>query len=111
MKECRIHDLQPYPPAHVTPESHSGHDDRAQLVRDICIAQNVVIADLHHRLRALQAQLHLAELRAEWASARADELERQHRALLEWVHEAQDAGLLTDNTPRQKPFWRRLFGH
>lgn len=106
-----IHDLVPYPPAHIVPESQSGRDRRAQLTRDICIAQNVVIGDLHRQLRAVQAQLHLAELRAEWAVARAQELERQHQALLDWVHEAQDAGLLTDNTPRQKPFWRRLFGH
>jgi hypothetical protein len=104
----RIHDLVPYPPVHITAESSTGRDDRARLTRDVCIAQNVVIADLHRQLRALEAQLRLAQLRAEWAAARAEELERQHRALLEWIHEATNAGLLDDERPARRPLWRRL---
>ncbi|GIV82576.1 MAG: hypothetical protein KatS3mg051_1930 [Anaerolineae bacterium] len=91
MKRFRIHDLQPLPPVDIVDESALPSSADAHLRRDICVAQNVVIADLHRQILALQAQLDIAQLRAEWAQHRVKELEQQHEALLMWVDRAERA--------------------
>lgn len=91
MKRIRIHDLQPLPPVDIVDESALPSSAEARLRRDVCIAQNVVIADLHRQLSALQAQLEMARLRADWAQQRVAELEQQHVALLLWVDRVERA--------------------